>query len=62
MNTVLKYVIGLDLLNSVMIFVRYLSEIRYFESRKPIIPTGFRYCVKLHFVFFVSVFSPVEIV
>ena len=32
-----------------MIFVRYLSEIRYFESRKPIIPTGFRYCVKLHF-------------
>ena len=37
-----------DLL-TVMIFVRYLSEIRYFESRKPIIPTGFRYCVKLHF-------------
>ena len=34
---------------AVMIFVRYLSEIRYFESRKPIIPTGFRYCVKLHF-------------
>ena len=34
---------------TVMIFVRYLSEIRYFESRKPIIPTGFRYCVKLHF-------------
>ena len=34
---------------SVMILVRYLSEIRYFESRKPIIPTGFRYCVKLHF-------------
>ena len=33
----------------VMIFVRYLSEIRYFESSKPIIPTGFRYCVKLHF-------------
>ena len=32
-----------------MIFVRYLSEIRYFESRKPIIPTGFRYCVRLHF-------------
>ena len=32
-----------------MTFVRYLSEIRYFESRKPIIPTGFRYCVKLHF-------------
>ena len=35
--------------NTVMIFVRYLSEIRYFESRKPIIPTGFRYCVRLHF-------------
>ena len=35
-----------------MIFVRYLSEIRYFESRKPIIPTGFRYCVKLHFCHF----------
>ena len=34
---------------TVMIFVRYLSEIRYFESRKPIIATGFRYCVKLHF-------------
>ena len=33
---------------AVMIFVRYLSEIRYFESSKPIIPTGFRYCVKLH--------------
>ena len=32
-----------------MIFVRCLSEIRYFESRKPIIPTGFRYCIKLHF-------------
>ena len=32
-----------------MILVRYLSEIRYFESRKPIIPTGFRYFVKLHF-------------
>ena len=37
------------LLFAVMIFVRYLSEIRYFESRKPIIPTGFRYCVTLHF-------------
>ena len=34
---------------SVMIFVRYLSEIRYFESRKLIISTGFRYWVKLHF-------------
>ena len=34
---------------SVVIFVRYLSEIRYFESQKPIIQTGFRYCVKLHF-------------
>ena len=34
---------------AVMIFVRYLSEIRYFESQKPIIQTGFRYCVKLHF-------------
>ena len=33
----------------VMIFVRYLSEIRYFESRKPVIPTGFRYCVKIAF-------------
>ena len=37
---------------TVMIFVRYLSEIRYFESKKPIIPTGFRYCVKLHFRLF----------
>ena len=34
---------------SVMIFVGYLLEIRYFESRKPIIPTWFRYCVKLHY-------------
>ena len=47
---------------SVMIFVRYLSEIRYFESRKPIIPTGFRYCVKLHFRHFRFRFCPVEIV
>ena len=30
-----------DVNNTVMIFVQYLSEIRYFESRKPIILIGF---------------------
>ena len=48
-RAMLKNALKVELRSSVMIFVRYLSEIRYFESRKPIIPTGFRYCVKLHF-------------